>query len=230
MKELYFIVEGQTEVQFVHDLLIPHLAAQGAVGHMQAIPIRISGGGHGFNNIEHFKNTIRPVLSYRNEPWVSTLIDLYGINSGTRLPGYGECAALADAGARAACMEEKLAEAVRQVRPGYRFFIPNILLHELETLLFADPDAGFALEEAGIQAQVKAIHKQVGGRIEEINNSPETAPSRRLQQIYASERSRYEKLSDGMRIAALTGIAAMKDKSPRFSRWLDRFLAALAST
>lgn len=56
MKRLIFIVEGETELEFVNRLLIPFLTVKGLTSSMNGIIITMSGGGHGYNNIEHFKD------------------------------------------------------------------------------------------------------------------------------------------------------------------------------
>lgn len=68
MKHLYIIVEGETELEFVNRLLIPFFVENGLNTHIQGVPIDRRGGGHGFKSIEHFKNTIRPLLLNINQP------------------------------------------------------------------------------------------------------------------------------------------------------------------
>jgi hypothetical protein len=58
MKQLYIIVEGETELEFVNRILFPYLRSRGIYTHLQGLMITMKGGGHGFNNIEHFKKTI----------------------------------------------------------------------------------------------------------------------------------------------------------------------------
>lgn len=89
MKDLYFIVEGETESEFVKELLIPHLNNNGVTSNIQPIKITMSGGGHGFNKIEHLRNTIQPLLSYENRPVITTMVDFFRIPNG--IPGYPEC-------------------------------------------------------------------------------------------------------------------------------------------
>lgn len=88
MRHLYIIVEGETELEFVNRMLIPYLVNGGLKTHIQGLPIDMKGGGHGFNNIEHFKKTIRPLLYNENVPFITTMIDHYGINSERKLPNY----------------------------------------------------------------------------------------------------------------------------------------------
>lgn len=221
MKRLIIIVEGETELEFVNRLLIPYLVEQqGLNTSIRGIPVSISGGGHGFNNIEHFKNTIRPVLSELGEPVITTMIDHYGINSEQKLPGYGECIRVQDMNSRILRMELKLNEVVQSVKP-YRFFIPYIQQHEMETLLLAHPENGFALEKESIKKEIMALCQQFNS-IEDINCTPEGAPSKRLERIYKENGKKYNKGVDAVDIAELTGIKAILTNCSRFRNWIEK--------
>ncbi len=159
MKHLYIIVEGKTELEFVNRLLIPFFIKKGVKTHIQGLQIVMKGGGHGFNNMEHFKKTIRPLLSYENSPFITTMIDHYGINSEKKLPNYANCIKEIDVEKRIICMENSLNQAVQVIKP-YDFFIPNILRHEMETLLFAHPETGFDLEDDKIKNAVLEVYQQ----------------------------------------------------------------------
>ena len=54
------------------------------------------------------------------------------------------------------------------------------------------------------------------GSPEQINNSPETAPSKRLEKW----NGQYGKTTDGIAIAAAIGIVRMREKCPLFDAWL----------
>lgn len=222
MKNLYVIVEGQTEVQFFNRILRPYLMQRGLYYEIKAIPIEVKGGGHGFTNIEHFKNTIKPLL-FKENSIISTMIDHYGINSEKKLPNYENCIKQLTVEERIKCMEDALLAEVKSIRNDCSHFIPNILRHEMETLFFADVENGFALENDGIQKEVAAICMEFPN-IEDINNSPETAPSKRLIKIYEKHGKKYKKVIDGVDIAELTGIEIILSKAPRFKRWVENII------
>jgi Domain of unknown function (DUF4276) len=222
MKHLYFIVEGETEYLFVKNLLLPYLLTQGLEPFMFIKKIEMSGGGHGFNNIEHFRNTVQPILRLKNEPIITTLIDHYGINSEKKLPDFELCKQEQDMDKQISCMEESLAKVVKEIVPNYRFFIPNILKHEMETLLFADAE-GFDLETESIKQAIQDVCKQFSD-IEDINHTPEGAPSKRLAKIYESNGKRYRKIDNGLIIAELIGIETMLKKAPRFKTWVEKII------
>jgi hypothetical protein len=227
MKNLYIVVEGQTEQEFVSRILSPYFTSKRLYGNIQAILIRMKGGGHGFNNFEHLRNTIKPLLHYADEPVITTMIDHYGINSNTKIPNYEFCSGKTLVEDRIRCMEQALMDVVQSIKP-YRFFIPNIIQHEFETLLLANPRDGFSLETEAIRQDVVALCDEFQN-IEEINNTPDGAPSRRLEAIFRSNHQRYEKIVNGVDIAELTGIESMISKCPRFAKWLERVISALQS-
>ncbi len=222
MKHLYIIVEGETELEFVNRIIIPYLVSKGVNTHIQGLMITMKGGGHGFNNIENFKNTIEPLLYYDNEPIITTMIDHYGINSNKKLPNYTNCTKEQDVEERIDCMEQSLKKVVNSIKY-YNYFIPNILRHEMETLLFANPEKGFELEKDEIKRDVIDICSKITN-IESINCTPEGAPSKRLKKIYEKHNENYNKIAVGVDIAELTGIDTILQKCPRFKRWIDKIL------
>nr|WP_315253331.1 DUF4276 family protein [uncultured Flavobacterium sp.] len=225
MKDLYFIVEGETELEFVNKILIPYFYSQGISCHVQGYPITMSGGGHGFNNIQHFINTITPVLNYQNQPVITTLIDYFQLNSEKKLPGYSTSLNYALTDDRVNYLESKLNDVVQSITP-YRFFVPYIQKHEMETLLFSNPEEGFYLESDKIKNSVLDICKQYQD-IEDINGSAEGAPSKRLEAIYKADGKKYEKIIDGIDIADLTGIEKILEKCPRFRNWIEHLIRLL---
>ncbi|MHA3789229.1 DUF4276 family protein [Flavobacterium hauense] len=225
MRDLYFIVEGETELEFVNKILIPYFNSQGIFSHIQGLAISMSGGGHGFNNIQHFINTVYPVMRYNGEPIITTLIDYFRLNSETKIPGYLESLALALTDDRIFLLEQKLNESV-QNKMNYRFFIPYIQKHEMETLLFSSPENGFYFESDNIKNAILEIYKDYNN-IEDINGSEHGAPSKRLEAIYKADGKKYVKVIDGIEIADNTGIDKILEKCPRFKSWIDSILFAL---
>ncbi len=221
-KDLYIIVEGDTEYEFVNRILIPYLLSKGVNTYIQALMITMKGGGHGLNNIEHFKKTIEPLLYYNNDPIITTMIDHYGINSDKKLPNYTNCIKEKEVEKRIACMEQILSQEVNSIKE-YRYFIPNIIRHEMETLLFANPIKGFELEKDEIREEVMAICSEISN-IEDINSTPEGAPSKRLEKIYQKYGQKYNKVAIGVDIAELTGIDVILEKCPRFKSWIDKII------
>jgi hypothetical protein len=229
MKHLYFIVEGETELEFINRIVIPYLYRNGLNTYIQGIMVTMSGGGHGFNHIQHFKNTIEPILNYDNQPIITTMLDYYGINSEKKLPDFLECNKLSSVDGKIQCLENALNEQVQSIK-SYRFFIPYIQKHEMETLLFANPEVGFELESEELINAVLEVCTEFPN-IEDINNSYETAPSKRLYRIYKENGSKYQKSTDAVAfIAEPTGIEVMLEKAPRFKNWIENLIETVRNS
>ena len=215
MKKLVFIVEGDSEAEFVKRIMTPFFASKGI---HEIWPIII---GHGYDNIEHFKNTVKRVLSFEGEPVITTFIDYYRINSTKKIPDYDR---IKDEPSeqKLAIMEQKLNEVVQSIKL-YRFFVPYIQRHEFETLLFADPEKGFNLEDEQIKQDVIKLCKKFDS-IEDINDTPQGAPSVRLKEIYALHKRKYKKGADAVDIADLTSIEKMLEKCPHFRKWVETLI------
>jgi len=222
MRDIYFIVEGETELEFVNKILIPYLYSKGLQCNIQGYPITMSGGGHGVNNIQHFINTITPVLNYNGEPVITTLFDYFRLNSEKKIPGFDLCMKNILVDDRILCLETKYNDIVQSIKP-YRFFIPYIQKHEMETLLFAEPANGFYLESDKIKNAVIEIALEYPN-IEDINGSEEGAPSKRLENIFKMDNKKYDKVIDGIDIAELTGIDNILNKCTRFNKWVENIL------
>ncbi len=97
-------------------------------------------------------------------------------------------------------------------------FTGGVLLHEFEALLFSDC-AAFARgvgspELAPLMQQIVAQF----GSPEEIDDSPMTAPSKRMATLIPG----YQKPLMG-NIGALTiGLVAMRARCPHFNSWIER--------
>lgn len=224
MRNLYLIVEGETEEEFVKRLLIPYLYGRGLRCHIQAILVCMSGGGHGHNNTEHFLNTIEPVLYYDGEPVITSLLDFF------RFPrkhlDYSACQERPTAVAQADCLQDALFQQVQQLR-SYRRFIPYVQLHEFEALLFTDA-GGYELHPPAIGMAVAGV-RAAYATPEAINSSPEQAPSKRLAAIYTAAGQRYRKVADAVDILELIGLDLVIARCPRFGTWVEEIILAVQS-
>jgi Domain of unknown function (DUF4276) len=102
-------------------------------------------------------------------------------------------------------------------------FLPYIQKFEFEALLFTEI-TGF--EYCGISLRQKMLLKSIMSTYpnpEDINNGPETAPSKRLQQIMPN----YNKVLFGNVIIQEHGLQNILEVCPRFAAWVIR-LAAMA--
>ena len=103
--------------------------------------------------------------------------------------------------------------------------MPYIQLHEFEGLLFNNKEVFYnqiAAEELVGKDELESVFNDFDNP-EMINNSVETSPSHRLERIIKG----YNKIVYGVCLAEAIGLARIREKSPRFNRWLDILCAAL---
>jgi hypothetical protein len=230
MKRIIVIVEGQTEEEFVKEILGPFFRGHGLY---DVRPIRIQtsvgrkvSGVHlshkhlknkgGFVNYEHLKNDALRYLKSERDIIVTTFVDFF--RRPNNLPDAAACAKQPNTAAQADCLMEKMVADLPDPR-----FVPYIQLHEFEALLFSN-NKGFAAylpEVSKDTAQIVSHYKNP----EEINSGSETAPSKRILSLFPS----YEKNVDGPLLALEVSLAAMRERCPRFRLWLDRIVAAAKS-
>ena len=77
MKYLIIVVEGQTEQEFVNDILRPYFAEHG-IYHVSARLIRTSRSGKGgFVNFQHLQNDVNKILTKEQDAVVTTFFDFF---------------------------------------------------------------------------------------------------------------------------------------------------------
>ena len=59
--------------------------------------------------------------------------------------------------------------------------------------------------------------------MEHVNNSEQTAPSKRIKRIFGS----YQKTIDGISVAQAIGIETMMNRCPHFERWVEKLVAEI---
>ncbi|MGC9260278.1 MAG: DUF4276 family protein [Phycisphaerae bacterium] len=97
--------------------------------------------------------------------------------------------------------------------------------YEFEGLLFSDP---VALAEGIFQPQLRNKFKDIRAEFktpEDINDSPQTAPSKRILQFYPP----YQKPLHGVLAAKAMGLETIRRECPRFNAWVST-LEALADS
>ena len=210
---VYVICEGDTEEAFVKYVLAPYMAEKG----IQLYAPRIGKNGHKGGNVSFVraKNTIMTLLEQRSNAYVTTLFDYYGIGAGWT--GQALIQANHTTAKKAGIMEDAAFDDICRVcEQAKRRFIPYIVMHEFEGLLFADTEC-LACEMNTDKAALDAIRASFDTP-EDINNSPETAPSKRLLQLDPS----YKKVLSGKVVAEAIGIDGIREKCPLFNSWLAK--------
>ena len=145
---------------------------------------------------------------YHNFDAVTSLVDFYGFR------GKGD--RTVDE------LEELLAEEIKNkvsAQWDQRRVIPYVQKHEFEELLFSDVYA-FSVMPTATDHVVEGL-ANVRSRFqtpEDINDDPNTAPSKRLKGVMPG----YQKVVAGPLIASATGLDTIRAECPRFDAWLAR--------
>ncbi len=215
MTRVSVIVEGPTERSFVQEVLAPVLWNRGIYLTPTILGVPGHKGGR-TNFVRVWKDVLRQLIEDRTA-CCSTMLDFYGLGKG--FPGTPLPPNLSNVDKvihlERAIKEDIIAE-VPDLRPDVRF-LPYLQLHEYEGLLFSDPEA-FAngISQSHLTPQFQAI-RQSFPTPEDIDDSPVTAPSKRVFGLCPS----YNKVLDGTRAASAVGIEAMRRECPHFRDWVE---------
>lgn len=210
MSRAYLLVEGQTEETFVRELLQPHYARMG----LYLTPIIVSTSpGHKGGVVSYAK--VRPQIErlckQDAEAHVSTMFDLYALPSD--FPGKSDPAwpRHGSGHQKADFVEARMAQDIGQGN-----FIPNIMVHEYEALLFVQPERFAEWADQDVVEALKAARQ--ANAPEDINDDPRTAPSKRILAAMPG----YQKPFHGPLLACDIGLDAMRADCPHFDGWLKK--------
>jgi len=209
------IVEGPTERSFVQEVLAPLLWAREI--YLTATMLGVPGHRNGRTNYARVKRDVLGRLKEDSTAYCTTMFDFYGLGRGfPGMPLPPNLSNLDKVIHLERAMKEDIIAAVADLRPDVRF-LPYLQLHEFEGLLFSDP-AAFAkgIDQSRLAAQFQAI-RQSFPTPEDIDDNPDTAPSKRVLDLYDS----YNKVLDGTRTATAVGIEAMRNQCPHFQDWIS---------
>jgi hypothetical protein len=195
-------------VRFVETTFVPYFSSHGIWVYPRILQAPSGRHRGGRVSIERLVNFI--AHEFHKADRLTTLVDFYRfIDRGGRNPDELEAAI-------------RLALAKEIGDWAQRFFRPYVQVHEFEALLFSDPSAfEWVLDDWNEKAYQRLLAIRQGfSTPEEINDHPETAPSKRIEQILRS----YDKTEHGPRIAEVIGIEKMRQECPRFNRWIEDLL------
>lgn len=212
MKRLIIVCEGETELEFVKDVLKPHFTPKDI--HLYHPLIKKSGGGIVPWSI--LKLQLHSHLRDKGA-FVTTLIDYYGIPDNYDYPGWQESKDITDKQQRMDFLEQQM---LNDIEPELRSrFIPYYQLHEFEGLLFNNMSSFEMTFEKDEFMDKKELQNILDTYInpELINDNPSSAPSKRLTQLIKG----YNKVVYGAILAQNIGMKNLRDKSPRFNAWIE---------
>jgi hypothetical protein len=229
MARLLIHVEGQTEEDFVNEVLRSHLLSRG----YHSVGARIVGNARlrHRGGIRKWPSVRRDIINHLREDEAciaTTVVDYYGMPQGGAggWPGRAESAGLRAVEEKARCVQEAVRDDLA-AELGSRFdaerFVPFVVMHEFEGLLFSDCAAfSRAIGRPHLESSFQQIRDQFATP-EEINDSPLTAPSKRVEALVEG----YQKPLLGALAVLEIGLSGVRTQCPHFDGWL-RQLESLA--
>lgn len=224
MTRLLVHVEGETEERFVNLILAPHLYGRGydhvgarLLGNARQRSRR--GGICGWPNARH------DIIGHLREDaaaLATTMVDYYALPQDPvrGWPGRAEAGQL-PFDLKAATVHQRLSDdmaAVLDSEYQARRFLPYVMMHEFEGLLFSDCD-GFAdaIGHPELAGEFQKIRNHAGSP-EHINDSPHTAPSKRILGLVDD----YQKPLHGSFAVERIGLDVIRRECRLFGEWLTR--------
>jgi hypothetical protein len=208
-------VEGSTEASFVQEVLAPILWARET--YLTPTILGVPGHKGGRTNYARVKKDVLRQLKEDRAAYCSTMLDFYGLGKG--FPGMPLPPNLSNVDKVShleRAMKEDIMAEVPGLRPDVRF-LPYLQLHEYEGLLFSDPEAfANSISLSHLAPRFRAI-RQSFPTPEDIDDSSDTAPSKRVLGLCPS----YSKVLDGTRAASAVGLEAMRRECPHFRAWVE---------
>lgn len=222
MKRIYIIVEGQTEEEFVNSMLQPYFYREFGIYDVRAIQMTTNGIQRGGAvTLDRLKHNIDLLIKQESNIVVSTFLDFFRLHSSFSIRN--SCFRLTNSNLQINCLEESLSLIINSDR-----FLPYIQRHEFETLLFSSNDGFESFWEDCIHEQTASIINEYSDP-EEINGGPQTAPSKRIIEIFKTCGEKYDKVADGNLVALEIGLDTILNRCPRFKNWIFN-LAQLATS
>lgn len=224
MTRLLIHVEGQTEETFVNEVLAPHLYQVGytKIGARLLGNSRQRGRRGGARAWVAVRKDILNHLREDGECLATTLVDYYGLpQSGANAWPGRAAAAVRPFAEKASTVQDALAKEIHS-EMGDDFsqdrFVPFVMMHEFEAFLFSDTKkASAGMGKPRIGEHLQEIRNQFNSP-EEINDSPATAPSKRIVQLIPE----YNKPIMGVLGVLEIGLSTIRQECPLFHSWLER--------
>jgi hypothetical protein len=220
-KTVLVLVEGQTEERFIKDVLAPGFYARELFFDPRLlITKRVKQGASfkgGVTTYGKFRNDVVRLLAEAKGRSVTTVIDYFGLPAD--FPGMSTRPNSTPVN-RVLHVEKQIHEDLG--RPAN--FLPFLALHEFEAWLFSSRDElPNTLTQPHKGADFAAVRDSFADP-EQINEGPETAPSKRITQLFAG----YRKVLHGPLAAKRIGVETIRGECPHFNDWygtLERLAA-----
>ena len=215
-RRIHVLLEGQTEEALWHAGLYEELRDRGAHPACTIVQTGVTAGGGpargGIGNWAKVEDELRKLLT-ESPAWdvVTTFFDFYGFPK--QIPGMAPCTST-DPYEQVAHMERAMAQAIGDPR-----FVPHLILHETEALVFAAAHhLGACLDRPQLAADLAKQLADAGGNPELVNDSLETAPSKRLLKAFPG----YNKVLHGPQAIQALGWAELRRQCRHLEEWFQR--------
>ena len=229
MKLVYLLVEGPTEVTFVDKVLTLHLP------NLCLQPIRVTTRAEGPRPMkggsvtyDSFKRQIQNLLRNPQSTMVTTMLDYQGLNS--HFPGRS------GRDERTAKQRAEAVEAAMKADLGNDRYLPFIVMHEFEALLFSKPSVIAEVVRRPALAKpledIRLSKNEYKATPEEINDSAATSPSARIEKLCLElfeSKNVFQKTAHGPLIAEKIGLPSIREHCPHFDGWVKKLEALDAS-
>lgn len=211
MKNVYVYCEGQTEESFVNEILSPYFANIDIC----VTPIICTTSRHrnkkfrgGVSNYDKIKSELILLCKQHHNEYVTTMFDYYAMPSNT--PNIDD--STTDIYQRISNIEKAIESDI-----GMNNCCFNLMLHEFEGILFSNPSS-FSLITNEDNVRKVTEMRESAKTPEHINNSPETAPSKRIEAIIPN----YAKVKNGAILAKDMGIDVIMRECKHFAEWIEK--------
>ncbi|MCC8045297.1 MAG: DUF4276 family protein [Clostridiales bacterium] len=214
MKNVYIYCEGPTEESFINELLYPYFTNLD----IYVCPIicttkrttnkKYAGG---VSSYEKMRRELTMLSKSHPHEYVTTMFDYNAMPADT--PGISNHES--DVFKRIDQIEMTINEALNL--PNCRF---HFMLHEFEGILFSKPEAFKIITDERTVEEIRKIRASFPTP-EHINQTYETAPSRRLERLIPG----YAKIRNGTEVARNMGIDAIIEQCPHFRKWIADIVA-----
>jgi hypothetical protein len=205
MLRIGVLCEGATETEFVKTCLYPHFLNK----NIHLTPKDMGG------NVSVERTADLLCKFAINFDFITTLLDFYGFKHNENTDG---TATLTIAELEVAIISKIQAKSTNLP---IKTVIPYIQQYEFEALLFSDIrhfDWVLDAWTTRARAKLEKICQQFPNP-EDINHGRQTAPSKRLDQVFDGY---FDKVEHGPLIAESIGLPMIRQKCPRFDAWITR--------
>ena len=231
MKRLHFLVEGPTEKSFVDEVLAGHLYQRGILCDARLLTTsrdwsegRFYKGGITSYGKLRFEIESQIKVDHNVDSFFTTMVDYYGLPKD--FPGYPAAGSVTAPRVAVQGIETQFGLDIASIFPSLNVaghFIPNVMCHEFESLIFSDLNQ-LAFWYPNRISEISCLSSQLaqaGNDPELLNSSKQTAPSKRI----LAQIGEYDKVAAGALVAMSIGLTALRQRCLHFDAWISRLEA-----